>query len=232
MALQSSITAAGMVILQTAVNSFGNVVVNSMGASTKIMSIATAPMETIGITLATYAGQNLGAGKYSRIVTGIKQGVAVSMFYCVTMAVVMGLFGANLSGIFLSEVTPEIYGFVDKFMKLTVPFYVTLGLLFIFRNVLQGLGYGFIPMLGGIVELVVRSAVAFGLVSRFGYNVICLSGPLAWTAAMFVVVITFVVKIKELRAICGVKKRELYDLSAKKNTFKCKKPEIMECPVC
>jgi hypothetical protein len=87
-------------------------------------------------------------------------------------------------------------------------------------------------MVGGIVELVVRSAVAFGLVNRFGYDIICLSGPLAWTAAMFVVLITFIVKIKQLRAICGVKKRELYDLSAKKNKFKCKNPEIMECPVC
>ena len=83
MALQFSITAIGSIILQSAVNTLGKTAVASMTAAIKIQTVAMGPMESMGITMATYCGQNRGARKYSRITAGIGQSIAMTMVYSV-----------------------------------------------------------------------------------------------------------------------------------------------------
>ena len=83
MAAQFSITAIGSIILQSAVNTLGKTAVASMTGAIKIQTVAMGPMESMGITMATYCGQNRGAGKYSRITAGIGQSIAMTMVYSV-----------------------------------------------------------------------------------------------------------------------------------------------------
>jgi putative MATE family efflux protein len=210
MALQFSITAIGAVILQTAVNSLGKDVVTAITAAYKVQAIAILPMEAIGVTLATFCGQNLGAGKYSRIVSGIKTGTIISMVYCVAMGVIMYFGGAGISTLFLGESNTEIMNFIVRFMHLTAPYYFTLGILFIFRNTLQGLGYGLMPMLGGVVELLARAYVAFGLIKALGFDAVCYSGPIAWASAAILVTVAYFFRLKSIRSACGLRKREIF----------------------
>ncbi|GHU55950.1 MATE family efflux transporter [Clostridia bacterium] len=210
MALQFSITAIGNVILQTAVNSLGKDVVTAITAAYKVQAIAILPMEAIGITLATFCGQNLGAGKYGRIIIGIKTGTVISLAYCVAMGVIMFFGGTAISILFLGDASPEILAPITRFMHLTAPYYCTLGILFIFRNTLQGLGYGFMPMLGGVVELIARAFVSFGLVKAMGFDAVCYSGPIAWISAMLLVTIAYFLRLKTIRHVCGDRKKELF----------------------
>ena len=71
MGLQYSITAIGSVILQTAVNGLGSTAVASVTAAGKISMFCCCPFDALGSTMATYAGQNVGAKKMDRVNTGI-----------------------------------------------------------------------------------------------------------------------------------------------------------------
>lgn len=186
MACQFSITAIGSIIIQAAVNGFGPAVIASVTAATKIQTIVLGPMESLGITMATYCGQNLGAGRIDRIKDGLKCSLKVGLIYSL----------AALSfSFFLGQYF--VYGFVSTgeanfsvilehavyYLRVTGLFYPVLAVLFILRNSLQGMGYSFLPMSAGILELFARAFAAFVLVGMTGYLGVCMSGPVAWLAA-------------------------------------------------
>ncbi|MCI7805443.1 MAG: MATE family efflux transporter [Oscillospiraceae bacterium] len=205
MALQFSITAIGSIILQSAVNSLGTSAVASVTAASKIQMVAVGPMESLGITMATYCGQNRGAGKYTRIRVGIRQSLIMSMIYCVTVAVVLSLSGGAITTLFVSseqtspEELKEIIGLAVKYLRLNAVFYPVLGVLFILRNALQGMGYSILPMMAGVSELVARSLVVFVFVSSYGYMAACLASPVAWIFADVLLVTTYFLKMRSLK---------------------------------
>lgn len=205
MALQFSITAIGSIILQSAVNSLGTSAVASVTAASKIQMVAVGPMESLGITMATYCGQNRGAGKYTRIRVGIRQSLIMSMVYCVTVAVVLSLSGGAITTLFVSseqtspEELKEIIGLSVKYLRLNAVFYPVLGVLFILRNALQGMGYSILPMMAGVSELVARSLVVFVFVSSYGYMAACLASPVAWIFADVLLVTTYFLKMRSLK---------------------------------
>lgn len=206
MALQFSITAIGSIILQSAVNTLGKTAVASMTAAIKIQTVAMGPMESMGITMATYCGQNRGARKYSRITAGIGQSIGMIMVYCVVACAAVSFFGGALTTLFIDKKTtdPEnIQKIIDLsvyYLRMNGIFYPFLGVLFIIRNSLQGLGYSMLPMLAGVSELAARSLVAILFVSSIGYSAVCLASPVAWVFADIVLLITYAVKIKELKS--------------------------------
>ena len=171
MALQFSITAIGSIILQSAVNTLGKTAVASMTAAIKIQTVAVGPMESMGITMATYCGQNRGARKYSRITAGIGQSIAMTMVYSVAACAAVSFLGGALTTLFIDKNTADsenIQKIIDLsvyYLRINGLFYPFLGVLFIIRNSLQGMGYSMLPMLAGVSELAARSLVAILFVS-------------------------------------------------------------------
>lgn len=213
MALQFSITAIGSIILQSAVNSLGTSAVASVTAASKIQTVAVGPMESLGITMATYCGQNRGAGKYTRIRVGIRQSLIMSMIYCVAAAVILSFLGGAITTLFVSsdqtspEELKEIISLSVKYLRLNAVFYPVLGVLFILRNALQGMGYSILPMMAGVSELVARTLVVFGFVSSYGYLAACLASPVAWIFADVLLVTTYFLKMKTLKNELVIQRR-------------------------
>ena len=98
MALNYPITAVGTMIMQSAVNVFGSSVVAAFTAASKVNNIATQTMPTLGTALATYCGQNLGAGKYKRIYEGMRQGFFLCLAAAVVAAAICILGGRSIVG--------------------------------------------------------------------------------------------------------------------------------------
>lgn len=213
MALQFSITAIGSIILQSAVNSLGTSAVASVTAASKIQMVAVGPMESLGITMATYCGQNRGAGKYTRIRVGIRQSLIMSMIYCVAAALAVSFLGGAMTVLFVSsnqtspEELKEIIGLSVKYLRLNGLFYPVLGVLFILRNALQGMGYSILPMMAGVSELAARSLVVFVFVSSYGYMAACLASPVAWIFADVLLVATYFLKMRSLKSELVFQKR-------------------------
>lgn len=183
MGLQYSITAIGSVILQTAVNGLGSTVVASMTAGGKISMFFCCPFDAFGSTMATYAGQNVGACKLERVTKGMIQCSLVAAAYSVLAAVVLIGFGNKLALLFVDDTEVEIIRNVGEFLRWNSLFYIPLALVNIVRFSIQGLGFGKLAIFAGVAEMVGRSIVGFGFVPLFGFTAACLASPIAWILA-------------------------------------------------
>ncbi len=183
MGLQYSITAIGSVILQTAVNGLGSVSVASMTAGGKISMFFCCPFDAFGSTMATYAGQNVGACKLERVTKGMIQCSLLAAAYSVLAAVVMIGFGDKLALLFVDTTEVEIIRNVEEVLMWNSLFYIPLSLVNIVRFSIQGLGFGKLAIFAGVAEMVGRSIVGFGFVPVFGFTAACLASPIAWVLA-------------------------------------------------
>lgn len=183
MALQFSITAVGTIMVQSCVNILGSDVITAVTVGSKVVNLIGVPSETIGITMATYCGQNLGAGKIDRIRKGIRCAVLLGAIYSFIAFFISKYGGPYASLMFLDKSETEILSTVAEYFGICAWYYIALSLIFIFRNALQGMGYSLIAMSGGIFELVARAIVAYGFITKFGFIAACYSNPVAWIAA-------------------------------------------------
>ncbi|MCI8326887.1 MAG: MATE family efflux transporter [Lachnospiraceae bacterium] len=183
MALNYSITAIGTMILQSAVNIFGSSVVASLTAAMKVEQLSTQTMPTLGTTMSTYCGQNLGAGEYRRIYDGMKKAFFISVILTGLAALICVLGGKTIVGLFLADPTDKILSYSTIYLNTISIFFFFLSILFLYRMALQGLGNGLVPMIGGFLELVGRLFVVMFFVDSFGYRAVCMASPAAWILA-------------------------------------------------
>lgn len=185
MGFEYSVSAIGAVIMQDAINLLGSTAVAAQTAGEKIRQMFTLPMESVGMAMATYVGQNHGARRTDRIKQGIKDGCTIQLTYCVAAWVVIFFVKPYAVGLVLGDADPAVTAGAIQYLAIMSMLFCFHGLLMIFRNTLQGLGYSVQAIISGVGELIGRSlggllAVKTGL----GYVGICLSNPFAWGLAM------------------------------------------------
>ncbi|MDO5518017.1 MAG: MATE family efflux transporter, partial [Clostridium sp.] len=127
MALQFSITAIGVMIIQGAINVFGSVVIASYTASSKVQQIVVQPAITLGVTMATFCGQNLGARDFERIRDGVKKGIEISIITSIIAAILLILGGRYSMGLFIENPTEEILNYGQLVFKYSSYFFIPLG---------------------------------------------------------------------------------------------------------
>lgn len=198
MGLQFSITAIGSVTLQSAINSLGDLAVAGVSTGSKVHNVVAAPFETMGLAMATYCGQNLGAGRIDRIRKGMRQIMWVGLGYCVVALAVAHFFGPAMALLFIDAAETEVLALSQRFLMIVVAAYPTLLVILVFRNALQGMGFSNSAMLAGLAELVGRVAAAFTLVDLWGYSGTVLAHVLAWILADIVLIPLYLVKTRRL----------------------------------
>lgn len=198
MSLQFSITAVGIIIVQSAINTFGATVIAAYTAASKVQQLVMQPSISFGVTVATYAGQNLGARRFDRIRHGIKIMNVVSIITSFIAATVLITCGEYFVRLFIENPTQEVYDYAQQVLNYAAAFFIPLSLIFVYRNVLQGMGQSFIPMMAGVFELTARSIVAFTLPRFIGFTGICLADPVAWISACVPLMITYFIKMKKI----------------------------------
>lgn len=191
MALNYSITAIGTMILQGAVNVFGSSVVAAFTAASKVESLATQTMPTLGTAIATYCGQNLGAGKYERIYAGMKKGFFICIFISLAASALCVFGGRFIVSWFVSNPSEEIFGYAMQYLNTISLFMLPLAWIFLYRNALQGLNRGFVPMISGVVEMVCRIIVIAVTLKPFGYWAVRLASPITWLVTGLLLLITY-----------------------------------------
>lgn len=199
MALQFSITAAGVIMVQSCVNMLGSDTITAVTVGSKVVNLIGVPAETIGITMATYCGQNLGAGKIDRIRHGMRSAVLLGVIYSVMAYFISKYGGPYASLMFLNKGETEILSTVAEYFGICAWFYLALSLIFIFRNALQGMGHSMIAMSGGIFELVARAIVSYGFITKFGFIAACFSNPIAWIAADVLLLPAYFIVMNKLK---------------------------------
>lgn len=199
MGLQYSITAIGSVILQTAVNSMGEVIVAAVTAGGRISMLVCCPFDAMGSTMATFGGQNVGAGKLDRVDRGLKDCVRLGIIYSVAAFLFMLVFGKKMALLFLDAPTEEIIIDIYWFVVANSAAYILLALVNIVRFMIQGLGFSTFAILAGVAEMIARAVAGFILVPHFGYICVILASPLAWLFADAFLIPAYVHVMKKLR---------------------------------
>lgn len=199
MGLQFSITAIGSIMLQSANNALGTVYVASFTAAMRIKYLFTCVFENIGVAMATYCGQNIGAKRLDRVKKGEWSAVKIMLIYFAFTALVIFPFADYMMQLFVNSGEEEVVTNAALLMRISCYFYPALGMLTIFRYSIQGLGYSNLSMLSGVMEMIARCGVSIWLVPAFGYLGVCFGDPTAWVCADLFLFPAFFLLYKHLK---------------------------------
>lgn len=205
MGFQMSVLSIGIIALQFVLNGFGSVAVAAFTTAMRVDQLFTQVYLALGATMAVFAAQNFGAKKLSRIKEGAKASILIAFITSIFSILVLTFFSGDLVALFMSEVDPEVVRLAEIYLHILMIFFFFLGVLLIFRNILQGMGSVMAPLASGIAELIARTACAFIFGHYFGYAGICTATPAAWAAAALVLFIGY--KISLIKHVKTIRKR-------------------------
>ncbi len=187
MGLQYSITAIGSILLQTAVNGLGANVMAAITTGNKVHNLFCSPLDAMGTTAATFAGQNLGAGKPQRVRQCVRDCTLLGCGYAVFILLSAYFWGGELSLLFLDSRDPQsaaaIAALSRQFFVTCAAFNLPLMFVNLLRFTIQGLGFSELAVVAGVLEMVARAAFGLVLVPALGFEAACFAHPAAWVMA-------------------------------------------------
>ena len=203
MGLQYSVTAVGSIVLQSAVNGLGSLYVAATAAGAKLYGFLACPFDAMGAAMATYCGQNVGAGKLDRLGKGIRDCSALGFVYSLMAFGAMALFAPACAMWFIDsgegEQLPLLVSLVSQYVRIGTGFFFPLALVNIVRFSIQGMGYSVLAILAGVLEMVARAVVGFWFVPAAGYTAACCASPAAWICADLFLIPACALCIRRLR---------------------------------
>ena len=199
MGLQFSITAIGSIMLQSANNALGATCVTAFTTAMRIKMFFMSPLENLGIAMATYAGQNLGAKQIKRIWYGIRTSLSMTLFYWVFCATLLWFTAGWISSIFVSEKELKIIEYSALFLHISCFNYIFLGTLTTLRYTLQGVGFTRLALNSGILEMIARVCVSIWLVPTTGFLGVCWGDPIAWISADCFLIPAMIIVYRKLK---------------------------------
>ena len=180
LAFQSSLIAISCVALQSVVNTFGSVVVAAFTATSRIEQLVQQPYNSLGMSVSTYTGQNIGAGQLERVKKGYRIAFLLMAVFSFTMLPLAQFFGNPIMRLFVSE--PEVIEMGAHALKLTSWFYLPLGMIYITRGLLNGAGDAAFAFMNGIIEMMGRICFAkpLTLIPQVGVWGVWLATAFTW----------------------------------------------------
>ena len=201
-AAQNMIIAVGGIVVQTVTNRFGVLFVAGMTATNKLYGLLEIAATSFGYAVTTYVGQNLGAERPDRIKKGMWSATWIALLTSVVISVTVFAAGRLLVGMFISGTPEEVeysMGVALHYLRVMALFLSVLYMLHIYRSALMGLGDTVMPMASGIIEFIMRIAVALTLPGIMGETGIFYAEVAAWAGAAVLLVSTYFVRFKQVR---------------------------------
>lgn len=181
----------GTLALQITINTFNQDIIVAHTAARKATNIFMLPFSVLGTTLATFCGQNLGAGKYSRIKTGLRDTLLLTFIWCAGVALVAYTLSGPLVHMITASDNEVILSTASLYLKVNTSFYFVTAIICLFRNSMQGFGDNKTPVFSSSLELIGKVAISFLLAPAIGYMGIIVAEPIVW----FIMVIPLIVNM-------------------------------------
>lgn len=192
MGFQASIIAIGTLVVQVALNVLGAEAIAAYTAASRVDSLATALLASLGLAVSMYVAQNFGGRRPDRIRSGVVQATWMAIVASLVLGIVLIAFGTHLVRLFVGDGADEVVELAHLMLIINGSTYALLGVLFVLRGALQGLGQAMIPTITGVVELFARVAAAVVLGAVLGFAGVAMSNPLAWVGAVVILIPAYV----------------------------------------
>jgi len=192
MGFQASIIAIGALVVQVALNTLGSDAVAAYTAASRVDSLASALLASLGLAASMYAAQNLGARRPDRIRRGTVQALWMAIIASLVLGAIMIAFGEAVVRLFIGEGSDRVVELAHLMLIINGVTYTLLGVLFVLRGVLQGVGRVLVPTITGVIELVARVVAAVVLGAMLDFTGVALSNPLAWVGAVAMLIPAYV----------------------------------------
>ena len=202
--LQYSITAIGSILLQTGINGLGSHAVAAVSTGNKVTQLICCPLDALGTTVATYGGQNIGAKKLDRISKGMRTCVAFGLIYSVIAFFLIKYFGPTLLSLFIGAEETSVLADAQYFIMHWVAFCASLTFVYVFRFMIQGLGFSKLAVFAGVFEMLARGLISLFWIPAAGFEAVCFASPVAWIAADVFLVPAYLWVRKKLHREFGV----------------------------
>ncbi|MBO5145248.1 MAG: MATE family efflux transporter [Lachnospiraceae bacterium] len=181
--LQQSFISVGNIFIQSVINSFGISVAAGYSAAVKLNNLVITSFTTIGNGVSNFTAQNIGAGIYSRIKSGLHAGIKLVWCICVPIVLVYICLGKYLLLLFMDSASAEALLTGRQFLWILSPFYFVVSTKLVTDGVLRGAGTMNAFMAATFTDLILRVLLAFGFSSLFGAIGIWCAWPVGWTIA-------------------------------------------------
>ncbi len=200
--VQQSVMNLGILMVQGLVNSFGPVVMAAFAAAVKIDAFAYMPVQDFGNAFSTFIAQNYGAKESSRIRSGLKSAVCISMAFCVIISALVCTFAKPLMALFVDAGEAGIIMEGVRYLRIEGAFYCGIGCLFLLYGLYRALGKPGMSVVLTVLSLGTRVALAYLLsaIPAFGVNGIWWSVPIGWALADLVGLLYYKARKRELLA--------------------------------
>ena len=195
MGFMSSLINIGSLILQTAINGLGSSYIVAQTAARKITEMLMSIFIAMGQTMATYCGQNYGAGDYGRIKKGIRFGYILTCSWCVIVFAIVYLFAPSLIRMITGSHDMVMIQAATKYLQIDCILYVLVAIIFVQRNALQGMGDRVVPLISSGIEMLGKIILTYTLVPALGYMGVILVEPIVW----IVMVIPLIIKMRKIQ---------------------------------
>ena len=180
---RDGVIAIGGLCVQRIVNGFGTDFVGGMAAASRYFAIISMSGGCLEGAVATFSGQNFGAGQIGRIRTGVKKAVRLSILMAAFAIVVSWSVTPGLIYLITGTNETEMFELGVYALRCSLVFLPCLHLLYIYRPAIQGMGSSVTPMLSGFAELGMRILSVFCLTNWLGYTSACIADGLGWMLA-------------------------------------------------
>ena len=180
MSVQTAITAGGMVMIQSALNMLGTTAVGAYSVASKIDVLTTMVLSAVGSTVGIYSAQNRGKNDLERIRAGVKSGFRMIIIYAIVSFTLVQLFLPQLTKFFVSQGAGQVFPYVRTYITICGTFYIALGMIFLYRNTIQSCGFGFLTVIGGMLELACRITASLFVAKTMNFAVVCAANGGTW----------------------------------------------------
>lgn len=180
MGLMSAIYNLGSVALQSSINALGSVYITAQTAARRMAEMYFIPGGALGIAVATFSSQNLGAGRRSRIGQSVRAALKIYFVWWLFVLAFTFLLGEPVLRLITGSSDARIISNAMLYLKISVPVIPPMAVLVILRNMLQGIRHTVEPLLASALELIGKVIFAVWLVPVWGYRAVCFCEPTTW----------------------------------------------------
>ena len=200
MGVMMSLVYFGTLALQCAINTFGTDTIVAHTAARKITEFYMLPFSVMGVTMATYCGQNLGAGQIRRIRTGIRNSLLLTWGWSLMVILLSYLAAPFLVSLVTGSTNPQVARTASLYLRIDTLFYFAPAAISVLRNALQGMGDHITPIVSSFIELAGKVAVALFLTPVFHYMGIIAAEPIVWLVMVIPLAAKIIMNLKYLQS--------------------------------